>query len=360
MSGAQILRGDCLDQLKLLPSNSVDSVVTDPPYGLAKITRAMTERAVIEWVSGDRTFIPDGRGFGGAGWDRFVPPPAVWDECLRVLKPGGYLLSFAGTRTQDLMGLSLRLAGFEIRDEISWVYAEGFPKTMNLQLTAEKRGLSRPEFGKLGTNLKPSHEPILVCQKPIERTVVENLDRWGVGALQIDESRIPTADKLGGGSMSKGKQMSGAWHRPWMDDLDERAGAVARTAVSVAKAEELGRFPSNLIFDEDSASLLDADAGRPISKMFFTPKPGKSERPVVNGVSHETVKPLALIEYLVKLVTPENGTVLDPFAGSGTAAEAAIRTHRSAIVCEREPTFWPLVEERISRAHAMRGEEVTV
>ncbi|MHA3724229.1 DNA-methyltransferase [Leucobacter sp. HY1910] len=350
MSAVNVLHGDCLELMRTLPDRSIDAVVTDPPYGLAKITRKMTEAAVTQWVSGNRAFIPDGRGFGGASWDRFVPPPAVWDECLRVLKPGGFLLSFAGTRTQDLMGLSLRLAGFEVRDEIGWCYVQSFPKTMNLELAAQKQGLDRPAYGTLGTALKPAHEPILVCQKPVEGTVVGNLEAWGTGALSIDEARIPTSDKLGGGSMSEGKQMSGAWKRPWMDSDDGRAAARARTARSVAKAEELGRYPANLIFDEPSGALLDQEAGRPISKMFFAAKPEKSEKPYVEGRTHETVKPLALMEYLVKLVTPAGGTVLDPFAGSGTTAEAALRTGRNGVVCEREEDFLPLIKQRIARA----------
>ncbi|MBC9927394.1 site-specific DNA-methyltransferase [Leucobacter sp. cx-169] len=347
-----VLHGDCVTRLGELPDNSIDAVVTDPPYGLAKITRTMTERAVTEWVSGNRTFTPDGRGFGGAGWDRFVPPPAVWDECLRVLKPGGFLLSFAGTRTQDLMGLSLRLAGFEVRDEISWMYVQAFPKTMNLQLTAEKQGFERPEYGALGTALKPAHEPILVCQKPVDGTVVGNIETWGTGALNIDASRIPTTDKLAGGSMSTGKQMSGAWRRPWMEGDEGRAAARARTELSVAKAETLGRYPANLIFDEPAGALIDSEAGRPISKMFFAAKPEKSEKPYVDGKTHETVKPLALMDYLVELVTPVGGVVLDPFAGSGTTAESAIRRGRRAVVVEREADFLPYIEQRIQRVRA--------
>ena len=130
--GAVVHLGDCLDVLRAMPDESVDAIVTDPPYGLAELRPAVVADALQAWGSGDRERVPDARGFMGHRWDAFVPPPAVWDECLRVLKPGGHLVAFAGARTHDLMGLSIRLAGFEIRDGLAWLYASGFPKGPNL------------------------------------------------------------------------------------------------------------------------------------------------------------------------------------------------------------------------------------
>lgn len=124
--------GDCLDVLAGLPENSIDAVVTDPPYGLGNTSPAQVQQTVTAWVSGDRTFIPEGRGFMGRPWDAFVPPVAVWDQCLRVLKPGGYLVAFSGSRTLDLMQLAIRLAGFEVRDTLMWLYGSGFPKGQRL------------------------------------------------------------------------------------------------------------------------------------------------------------------------------------------------------------------------------------
>jgi DNA modification methylase len=128
----QILKGNSLDLLPTLADNSIDAIVTDPPYGLGNPDPDYIIKAIQLWASGDRAHIPEGKGFMGKSWDSFVPPPAIWDECLRVLKPGGHLLAFAGTRTYDLMGISIRMAGFEIRDSIGWVYGSGFPKSLNV------------------------------------------------------------------------------------------------------------------------------------------------------------------------------------------------------------------------------------
>lgn len=131
--------GDCLEVLPSIPDGSVDAIVTDPPYGLAELSAATTIAAIVTWASGDRCRVPDGRGFMGREWDRFVPPPGAWDECMRVLKPGGHLLAFAGSRTVDLMTLSIRIAGFEIRDSISWLYGSGFPKSLDVSKAIDKR-----------------------------------------------------------------------------------------------------------------------------------------------------------------------------------------------------------------------------
>lgn len=137
--------GDCLDVLRELPDESIDSIVTDPPYGLAELSAATVLTAIAAWMSGDRAHVPDGRGFMGREWDRFVPPPGVWDECMRVLKPGGHLLAFAGSRTVDLMTLSIRIAGFEIRDSIPWLYGTGFPKSLDVAKQLDRMEYARRE-----------------------------------------------------------------------------------------------------------------------------------------------------------------------------------------------------------------------
>jgi DNA modification methylase len=136
----KILKGNSLDLLPTLADNSIDAIVTDPPYGLGNPDPDYIIKAIQQWASGDRSHIPEGKGFMGKSWDSFVPPPAIWDECLRVLKPGGHLLAFAGTRTYDLMGISIRMAGFEIRDSIGWVYGSGFPKSLDVSKAIDKRG----------------------------------------------------------------------------------------------------------------------------------------------------------------------------------------------------------------------------
>ena len=127
-----IIHGDCLEELKKLEDNSIDAVVTDPPYGLSNTKPQQVADVLKAWVTGDTVSVPAKRGgFMGASWDSFVPPPAVWEECMRVLKPGGHMAVFAGARTQDLMGLSIRLAGFRIKDTLGWIFGSGFPKSHN-------------------------------------------------------------------------------------------------------------------------------------------------------------------------------------------------------------------------------------
>ena len=240
-----LLHDDCLVALRGLPDESVHAVVTDPPYGLANTDPGHVVEAMTRWASGDRAFIPEGRGFMGKAWDSFVPPPAVWDECMRVLKPGGHLLAFAGSRTFDLMTLSIRFAGFDIRDSIAWLYGSGFPKSMDVgkAVTGQDSGhgsnssairratmgseytpsgvrgnrdgvtrrsdtgmagreLALSENGEKwqgwGTALKPAFEPIVVARKPFPGTVATNVVEHGTGALNIDATRVATHDALSG------------------------------------------------------------------------------------------------------------------------------------------------------------------
>lgn len=225
--------GDCLDVLPTIADNSIDAVITDPPYGLAELSTAAVLQAIAAWVAGERTHVPDGRGFMGKDWDRFVPPPGVWDECRRVLKPGGHLLCFAAPRTYDLMTLSIRIAGFEIRDSIHWVFGSGFPKGQDIGKAIDRStGAQRPVTGQgrrapsaavydrrpsrpgrlyaseafpltvaatddakrwtgWNTQLKPAHEPIIVARKSTGfNTTVANVLEHGTGALNVDACRI--------------------------------------------------------------------------------------------------------------------------------------------------------------------------
>ena len=374
----KLYHGDCLEELKKIPDNSVDSIVTDPPYGLSNTKPAQVADVLRSWISGDTNVVPAKRGgFMGKDWDSFVPPPAVWEECYRVLKPGGHMAVFAGTRTQDLMGLSVRLAGFEIREQLNWIYGTGFPKSMDVSKAidkaagAEREVLSeRPAYGiggkgilnghsegatakvtapatdeakkweGWGTALKPATEPIVLARKPLEGTVANNVLTYGTGGLNIDACRVGDDVRPKGAStgevLSENSSMSGP--------------NTARTVVGTVT----GRFPANVLLDEHAAEAMDEQKGTssffPVFK--YQAKAPKKERPVIEKedgtkVQHPTVKPVALMEWLVTLVTPANGVVLDPFAGSGTTLQAALNKGFDPIGVEQDVDYIQLINKRL-------------
>lgn len=425
-----IYHADCLSILRELPSESVDSCVTDPPYGLSNTDPKHVIEALTRWAAGERDFVPEGKGFMGKSWDSFVPPPAVWDEVFRVLKPGGHLLAFAGSRTFDLMTLSVRFAGFEIRDSIAWLYGSGFPKSMDVSKAIDKaagaerevtgegaaygagslRNKTRVEQGYRatelnpqggnatltapatedaarwegwGTALKPAFEPIVVARKPLEaKTVAANVLAHGTGALNIDASRV--GDDL---IVAHGGGPSGD-HRIYNGDNARGQGIPPQPAGSNPR---VGRWPANVILDESQAAALDEQSGiqkdgvavnrnrsgeKPntiygtfaesnasdqgyggsggASRFFYVAKAPKKERPVVEHeggtrTAHPTVKPLTLMRWLVRLITPPGGTVLEPFPGSGTTVEAAVLEGFDCIAIEREAEYLPLIAQRLER-----------
>ena len=498
-----IIHGDCLEELKKLEDNSVDAVVTDPPYGLSNTKPQQVADVLKAWVAGDTVSVPAKRGgFMGADWDSFVPPPAVWEECMRVLKPGGHMAVFAGARTQDLMGLSIRLAGFEIRDTLGWVYGSGMPKSLDVSKAIDKQrndkqetlavtsrlselasaaGISRKDvdshmgtsdmggwwlstlphrcvvpsvenWAKLrdfipgaheldaevwrlngrkgtpgeawekrevtgvykqpngvnewagnymgtkkagikerrdipatseaqrwdgwGTALKPAIEPIILARKSLDGTVASNVLAHGVGGLNIDACRVHSEDapegrtRHGGGIPGNGS----SYELP-----------------DVRPASPAGRFPANVLLDEHAAKEMDKQSGvlktgawdgkrstpktdavygyreggnensRPAdsggaSRFFpvfkYQAKAPKKERPVIERedgtkIQHPTVKPLALLEWLVTLITPPGGVVLDPFAGSGTTLQAALNKGFQPIGIEQDADYIKLIEKRL-------------
>jgi DNA modification methylase len=321
-----IIVGDCLDVMKTLYAGSVDAIVTDPPYGLA---------------------------FMGKKWDYDVPSTDIWRECLRVLKPGGHLLAFAGTRTQHRMACRIEDAGFEIRDMIAWVYGSGFPKSHNL----------KDEWQGWGTALKPALEPITMARKPLIGTVAENVLEHGTGALNIDKCRVGTDEST---VRTVGKTRSEGW------GLNGQAGQ--------KRGSDVGRWPANLIHDgSDEVIDLVGSAAR----FFYCPKASKSEREagleemesvyrvngnkwtdqdyrVTNGERpqsaesgprkniHPTVKPIDLMAYLCRLITPPKGTILDPFTGSGSTGIAALRSGFAFIGIELNPEYAQIAKQRLS------------
>lgn len=281
--------GSCADYLANIPDNSIDAIVTDPPYGLK---------------------------FMGNAWDYNVPTADAWRDCLRVLKPGGHMLAFAGTRTQHRMAVNIEDAGFEVRDLIAWVYGSGFPKSLYISKALDGvYGRHKSEVCKItgapvtpdaikwngwGTALKPAFEPITVARKPIRGTVAANVLQYGTGGINIDASRVP-------GEM---------WvHRGVRGPGTKGIYGAANTACN--PPSDLGRFPANFIHDGEVPELGSA------ARFFYCAKASSSERREYNN--HPTVKPLALMRYLCKLITPPGGVVLDPYTGSGSTGLAALQ-----------------------------------
>lgn len=337
---ADIVVGDALTHLRSMANHSVDSIVTDPPYGLTANKKGGTGAASVNLETPHgRARIGTGNGpggFMGMTWDSDVPPVEIWAECLRVLKPGGFLLAFAGTRTQHRMATRIEDAGFEIRDMIAWVYGSGFPKSHN------------GPWG--GTALKPSFEPITVARKPLAGTVERNWRAHGTGALNIDGCRV----------LVQGEQRApntGAGGIPARHTVE-----ASRAAGIVSQPHELGRWPANLVHDGSEEVLGRFPnnvyghfaGGIPVTgfgdfgsaaRFFYCAKATQDERG--EGNTHPTVKPIALMRWLCRLVTPRGGLVLDPFAGSGSTGCAAIAEGFRFIGCDINPEYAEIAEKRI-------------
>lgn len=315
----ELHHGNCLDILRTMPDCSFDAVVTDPPYGLS---------------------------FMGKRWDYDVPSTEIWAECLRVLKPGGYLLAFAGTRTQHRMAVRIEDAGFEIRDMLAWMYGSGFPKSHNLD--GEHQGW--------GTALKPAMEPITMARKPFKATVAQNVQEWGTGAINIDGCRIGERE---------------------LQRLN-RAGSIGyggSEPQGIVDDGGIGRWPANVMHD-GSAEILQGMGEA--ARFFYTPKACKDDRDdgcemmdakqyshdgrdkaIENAYQrndsqarnfHPTVKPTDLMRYLCRMVTPTGGIVLDPFTGSGSTGRGAVLEGFRFIGCEMDADYIEIAKARILAA----------
>lgn len=483
MSEITIQQGDNIELLKAYPNNHFDSVVTDCPYGLGKEPDAL--KLLQDWIDHGYHEIK-GKGFMGNTWDAFVPQPFFWKEIFRVLKPGGYILAFFGTRTYDWGTMAIRLAGFEIRDMITWHYASGFPKSLDISKAIDKKlgqvrnketksvgdinnsrlaykGAS-PRVAKnvdskdaisdeakqwqgYGTALKPATEPICVARKPIEGTVAENILKYGTGGINLDGCRIDAN-----------------WDTDKNFRVNGRTGNVPDTFFTGKDSNQTyhhntdGRFPTNVIFDPlmgdllgEQTGVLSSGGGRkgedgkrnyldntnsvalsgarsstgkiyvdPIrgeytlgkvhndiggaSRYFYCAKASQDERNAgcehlikqqsgvandkgrsFNGVClntnlrlqvcncgnckhdidaqiqrenfHPTVKPISLIRYLQRLVTPKGGKILDPYAGSGTSGCAAAFEEISIVLMEMMPEYIPIIEARTAYWQKMANRE---
>lgn len=311
---ALVYHGDCLNALRMFPDASVDAVVCDPPYGLSDLSEKRVRAALEAWFSGDRDHVPDGRGFMSAQWDRFVPPPAIWDECLRVLKPGSFLAAFAGSRTVDLMGLSIRMAGFQMGGSLGWVNGSGFPKSLDVSKALDKAaGRTRPVAG---ISAAPNGKPGGYTG---ERYSAPRVTLFGVVCDQPERTLPVSAEAV---------RWSG-----W--------GTALKPAVEpVVLARKPG--PARHTIPEDAP------------RFFYTPKAPPKERPSHTDdggdeTRHSTVKPLAVMTWLVELLCPPGGVVLDPFAGSGTTLEAAVAAGLRVIGVEQHAPYLPLIGQRLDR-----------
>ena len=377
--GWQVHHGSCLDVLPTLSDNSVDSIVTDPPYEL---------------------------GFMGKKWDStgIAFNPDMWLECLRVLKPGGHLLAFGGSRTWHRIVVAIEDAGFEVRDSIAWLYGSGFPKSLDvLKAIYKAAGAEREVVGQheaptksvysqgknelpqkvnltapstseaqkwqgWGTALKPAFEPIVVARKPLIGTVAANVLEWGVGGLNIDGTRIAHDEAVNLDRVQRQKS----------DNPIQIGGSKPGDVIS--KYKPGGRWPANVMLDEYTAGLLDEQADA--SRFFYVAKASKRDRNEgLDGLPlrksdqrseraaglweqmeapkqnfHPTVKPTDLMRQLVRLVTPPGGTVLDPFTGSGSTGKAAILEGFNFIGIELTDDYLPIIKGRLNHASNQRKE----
>ncbi|THK38127.1 site-specific DNA-methyltransferase [Ensifer sp. MPMI2T] len=397
--------GDNRDVLKLLPDNSIDAIVTDPPYALVSITKRFGKpgSAPAKDVYGRGA-----AGFMGRTWDtgEVAFSEVFWAECLRVLKPGGHVVAFSGTRTYHRMTVAIEDAGFEIRDQLAWVYGSGFPKSHDVSKAIDKAaGIWRGRAGAVkqetvgqaakgteyertdkgepatpaprawdgwGTALKPAWEPIALARKPLDGTVAENVLEHGTGAINVDGCRVGDEVRMNApGSTNERVAMGGGWRED------------AKPTVAV------GRWPANIVHDGSDevvacfpeaapaksgmrgnqhsgrhGGLADIggnikegtntlrgidDNGGSAARFFYSAKADKQDR---IGSKHPTVKPVDLMQWLCRLITPKGGVVLDPFAGSGSTGEAAWREGFSAILIEREEEYQADIAARLNLANA--------
>lgn len=356
----RILIGDCRERPAELDAGSIDSCVTDPPYHLTSIVKRFGAANAAPVKAGKTgAYARASRGFMGQQWDGgdVAFDPATWESVLRVLKPGAHLVAFSGTRTYHRMACAIEDAGFEIRDQLAWVYGSGFPKSHN-------------QPGGWGTALKPAWEPICLARKPLVGTVAGNMAAHGTGAINIDGCRIEGIFESSTGSMAHKAS-------PVYGEFSEKA--MPERVINLN-----GRWPANIIHDgseEVLAGFPESEAGRPredrgqggiwsvgngvpcgpqhgdsgsAARFFYCAKATTNERG--EGNNHPTVKPVDLMRWLCRLVTPAGGTVLDPFAGSGSTLIAADAEQFNVIGCELSPAYAEIAERRVRDAAGMFAE----
>lgn len=341
--GARVYEGEAVTLLPALGAEVGDALITDPPYGLGFNGNAW------DGVAGFRDSLPDLDTTGMSPAEVFEEWCIAWAQgALQVLRPGAHLAAFGGTRTWHRMVRGVERAGFEIRDQIAWLHSTGMPKSMDISYAIDKHhGVQRPDrlvqrsgsdgilgatravsehgapvtddairWAGWGTALRPAFEPILIARKPSRASTVATILEHGTGGLNIDTARFGS-----------------------------------------------GKWPTNVALDDSQADALDTltgtwDSDEPISSRFpifrFEAKPGREERPRAFGISHATVKPVGLMRWLITLLTPPGGLVIEPFSGSGSTIEAAIRAGFQVAAIERDSSYLPLIESRLDRVENER------
>jgi DNA modification methylase len=402
--------GDSRDVLKTLADASIDSCVCDPPYALVSIGKrfgadnaAPVNNAGTKAGRGSDPYARAAAGFMGKKWDtgETAFDPAFWVEVMRVLKPGGHLIAFSGTRTYHRLACAIEDAGFEIRDQIGWIFGSGFPKSHDVskgidkaagavrEVVARVRSDGKPtgkagatfnacdvsqasgppitdaarQWQGWGTALKPAWEPCVLARKPLIGTVASNVLAHGTGALNIDASRVGTDEVISNHARGAASAVSKGIY-----------GDSAAQVTHQTDGQALGRWPANVIHD-GSDEVVEAfpDAGGGFGKrggernseygfggtmesvgygdsgsaarFFYSAKADAADR---CGSKHPTVKPIDLMAYLVRLVTPPGGVVLDPFAGSGSTGMACLREGFGCILIEREAEYVADIHRRIA------------
>lgn len=396
----RILHSDCLDILPTL--SDIDACVTDPPYHLTSVSRNGSARINDPATPFGRTALGGDRGFMGKTWDGgdIASRSETWRLVLNALKPGAHLLTFGGTRTSHRMASAIEDAGFEIRDTLMWMYGQGFPKSLDVSKAIDKTAGAEREVvgfdenkyrpnrdkylladqpgggGKLkadngatqtapatpeaaawsgwGTALKPAFEPIILARKPLQGTVAANVLAHGTGAINVDACRV-AADIYGAGlegSRAIGTTDAGRWPANVIHDgSDEVLAAFAafgkKTSGGITHQPKRSGF-SGFDSNRDSGTYVqrDPDTGT-AARFFYSAKATAADRA---DSRHPTVKPLSLMRWLVRLITPPGGTVLDPFAGSGTTGEAAVLEGFHAVLIEREAEYIADIRRRIGRS----------
>ena len=403
VEGSTLYNGDCLVVMDNMKKCSVDSIVTDPPYHLTSIVERFGKQGSAPAQFGtDGAFARASKGFMGKEWDGGDVAFQVdtWRKCFELLKPGGHLIAFSGSRTYHRMAVAIEDAGFEIRDQCIWLYGSGFPKSLNIGKQVDKlngvqgkvlntRKVTSSDIGQKsgwnklntdrgdyeyreilndwegwGTALKPAHEPMVLARKPIEeKSVADNVLKHGVGGINIDDCRVQCeADDdivrpertdaqaynfFRGGEEDVTNVRKTTRRQPRSEQnvwTDNNSGMKAEGAM-FADADPKGRYPSNVMHD---GSCVVEDVFPDVSsRYFYTAKTNQSERNAGANNTHPTVKPVELMRYLVRLVTPKAGLVLDPFMGSGSTGMAAREEEFKFIGIEKEEEYYEIAKARI-------------